>query len=42
LSPGSTVVEHWTHKHKIGGSNPATGTKREKTAVNFPTRLVTC
>ncbi len=30
LVPGSTVVEHLTHNHKIQGSNPATGFGRYK------------
>ncbi len=30
LDPGSTGVGHSTHNPKIGGSNPATGTGREK------------
>jgi hypothetical protein len=29
-APGSTMVEHSTHNSKIKGSNPATGTRREK------------
>jgi hypothetical protein len=27
---GSTVVEHSTHNPKVEGTNPATGTRREK------------
>jgi hypothetical protein len=30
LRPRSRVVEHSTHNPKFDGSNPATGTKREK------------
>jgi hypothetical protein len=30
LCPVSTVVENSTHNPKIGGSNPAIGTGREK------------
>ncbi len=30
LASGSTVVQYLTHNPKIKGSNPATGTGREK------------
>jgi hypothetical protein len=31
---GSTVVEHSTHNPKVEGTNPATGTRREKIEKN--------